>query len=339
MKLFRKGGKRVAAITAATAFCASLVVAAPASAASLTSLTLTPDNPTQGATGVTYNFTLSSATGNTRCVRVHFGDDAAFGGLPAGMSFGTPVLTANATGFTTTESGDYVQGTNAGGVTPTTLSITDVTNPSDDGSITYKIELFSDDTCSTLVDEGVGQTAITENTIVSVTVDPSFTFTVANRSSACNGESNFVTGAGSANAVALGRLAVSSNASGGQNLTVSGNSGGGYSVYVRGTQAANNLRSAGHNWTDVAGTYAAPAALGAGERFGYTWQDAEAAGTVANPGSAEFAALDGTNRAIMDADNTASSGTGCISFDAQTGSATPAGSYTATVIYTAVPVF
>ena len=61
----------------------------------------------------------------------------------------------------------------------------------------------------------------TANTTVSVTVDPSFTFTVANQSSACNGESNFVSGAGTATTVALGTSRSSSNVSGGQALDVS----------------------------------------------------------------------------------------------------------------------
>ena len=181
--------------------------------------------------------------------------------------------------------------------------------------------------------------ASTDNTTVSVTVDPSFTFTVANQSSACNGESNFVSGAGMATTVALGHLAVSSNVSGGQALSVSGNTGNGFVVYVRGTQASQNLRSAGHNWADVSGSYASPAVLGSGERFGYTYHDSTSSSSVTNPASANFAALtNATTNAVMGS-TTSETGSACVSYDAQTGASTPAGTYTATVIYTAIPTY
>jgi hypothetical protein len=313
-----------------------------ASAATLTSLTLTPSDPTKAATSVTYTFAIASSSAAAKCIRVHFGTTTAFGGLPGSMSFATPVLTGNATAYTTTTSGDYVQGTHATGVTLTSMTITNVVNPAASGTIYAYIEQWGNTDCSTggVIDSGTVATAITDNTVVSVTVDPSFSFTVANQASACNGESNFVTGAGTSTTVALGSMAVSANKSGGQLLTVSGNSGGGYSVYLRGTFATTNLRSAGHNWVDGGGTYGTPAALGAGERFAYTYKDNVAAGSVTNPSSANFIALDNaTTNKVMDADNTASSGTGCVSYDAQTGASTPAGTYTATIIYTAVPVY
>ncbi len=114
--------------------------------------------------------------------------------------------------------------------------------------------------------------------------------------------------------------------------------GGGFAVYVRGTQAAQSLRSSSHNWTDVSGSYASPAVLGAGEQFGFTYKDSTASSSVANPTSAYFAGLTNTSNAVMGS-ATAATGSGCISFDAQTAAATPASDYTATVIYTAVPTF
>jgi uncharacterized protein DUF4082 len=174
---------------------------------------------------------------------------------------------------------------------------------------------------------------------VSAIIDPEFTFTVANRSSACNGESGFVSGAGTSTAVGLGYLAVSSNVSGGQALSVTSNAGNGFSVYIRGTQASQNLRSSGHYWSDAAGTYASPAALGSGERFGYTWHDSTASSSVTNPSSASFAALTNAATNAVMGSTTSETGSACVSYDAQAGSATPAGSYIAAVIYTALPTF
>jgi hypothetical protein len=176
------------------------------------------------------------------------------------------------------------------------------------------------------------------STTVTVVIDPILTFTVANKSSACNGESNFVSGAGTSTAVALGHLAPSSNVSGGQTLTLTSNAAGGFVVYLRGTQASQNLRNASRNWTDVVGTYASPANLGANERFGYTYKDSTTSSSVTNPASAKFIALTSTDRAVMGS-ATSVSGSACVSFDAQTSATTAAGAYTATVIYTAIPTF
>lgn len=173
---------------------------------------------------------------------------------------------------------------------------------------------------------------------VSAVVDPSFSFSVANRATACNGESGFVGSAGAPTAIALGHLGVSAIASGGQAVTVSSNAGHGFTVYLRGTQASQNLRSAGHNWTDGGGTYATPAGLGANERFAYTYKDSTTSSSVTNPGNNLFVALDSTNRAFMGS-STSQAGSACLSFAAQTDGATPAGSYSATIIYTAVPSF
>src|SRR5438309_322332 len=113
----------------------------------------------------------------------------------------------------------------------------------------------------------------------------------------------------------------------------------GYAVYVRGTQALNNLRASGYQWADVTGTYASPAALGAGEKFGYTYHDSSSGTTVSNPASATFAKLtNGTTNAVVGS-AAAQTGTGCVTFDAQSASTTAAASYAATIIYTAVPTF
>jgi hypothetical protein len=180
--------------------------------------------------------------------------------------------------------------------------------------------------------------ALMEDSTVTIDVLPAFSFVVGNRGTVCNGESDLNAAAGSASGVALGRLAPSTNVSGAQNLTVTGNSGGGFMVYLRGAQTSENLRSAGHNWTDVAGTYASPAALGTGERFGYTFADGTASSAVTNPGSGLFAKLDTANNAIMGS-GSSSNGSGCVAFDTQTSATTPAGVYSATVVYTAVPTF
>jgi len=89
---------------------------------------------------------------------------------------------------------------------------------------------------------------------------------------------------------------------------------------------------------DVAGSYASPAVLGGGERFGYTYHDSTASSAVTNPAPAKFIALTNVVEPVMGS-TTSESGSACVGYDAQASSTTPAGSYTATVIYTVVPTF
>jgi alpha-tubulin suppressor-like RCC1 family protein len=183
----------------------------------------------------------------------------------------------------------------------------------------------------------IGISAESDNSTVTVGVLPSFMFAVANRATVCNGESDFNASAGGPTTVALGHIALSSNVSGGQDLSVSSN-GVGFTVYIRSLYASGNMRSAGHQWADVVGTYGSPAALGSGERFGYTYADDTVSSSVTDPASGFFVALDSTDRAVMGS-ATSQSGSGCVAFGAQTSGATPAGNYAANIVYTAIPTF
>ncbi len=169
------------------------------------------------------------------------------------------------------------------------------------------------------------------------TVDPIFVFTTAGRNTACNGESNFVTTAGAADAVNLGNIGIGT-ASGAQDFEVSSNAGGGFSVYIRGALPTGNLASNVHTWTDATGSHASPAPLGSDERFGYTYHDASVPTALTNPTTATFAALtnSGTN-AVMS--STSPVGTGCVGFTVQSTATTPASSYHAYITYTAIPSF
>lgn len=347
MNVLKRYTKRLAPVAVALALLVGL--ATPASAATLSSLSLTPADPTAAAS-TTYTIAESGPTATTiKCIVVKFDTSAAFGGgsLPSSMALTSPALTGSTavtaaswgTGTVTTNQVKWTYSTGQN-MSAGNLVITGVTNPNAANSYYAQVNTFSDTGCSSAVDTGTLSFAITANTTVSVTVDASFSFTVGNQSSACNSEANFVSGAGSATGVALGRMAVSSNVSGGQALTVSGNSGGGFSVYVRGNSASGNLtRAGGGTWTDASGTYASPATFTAGEKWGYTYKDSTSSTSVTNPGAAAFIKLDNATTNKVMGSGTSSSGTGCISFDAQTGTATPAGNYSANVIYTAVPVF
>jgi len=335
-------------------------------------ISVVPTDPTPSAS-TTYTWTWSGFQTATpvKCVKVQFNTAAdGSGSKPTGLS----VSGASALAGTYLPSGTWTaDATSAGsgvlvynystGVTPAgsgkTITISNVTNPSSAGTNFMIVTTYdtagggSSGACGGAALDAATAAAFvtTTNTQVSVIVDPSFTFSVANKATACNGESNYVdNSAGLATSLPLGHLSSSQNASSGQTLTVSGNAGSGFTVYLRGLNAAGNMRNAGasYMWQDVSGTYGSAAALGAGERFGYTFKDSTTSSSVTNPSNATFVKLtntgnSGTGDAVM---GSASSQTGsaCVSYDAQTGTnassiSTPAGSYAATIVYTAVPVF
>jgi hypothetical protein len=352
MKAFKR---LVRPLAVATAACALVAVQTTVAQAAPNTISIEPSNPTQAATGVTLTWEWSgyqTAT-DVECVLLEFSTSSSSIAAPAGLDVtGTALAGTYGSGTMTrtTHATDdhYVAFNNAGftpAAAPSTMLLSAVVNPAAAGTVyvtatTYDTAGAAGACAGAVLDTGRAAYAVTANTTVSVTVDPSFSFTVAGRGSACNGEADLVGGAGSATAVALGRLQLSSSASGAQDLTVSGNAGSGFSVYVRATQN-NPLRSAGHQWQNGGG---APGPLGAGERFAFTYADATASSTVVNPaanvngGQNTYYALTSTDRQVMGS-ATGSVGTGCITYSAQTSATTPAGIYTATAIYTAVPVF
>lgn len=184
------------------------------------------------------------------------------------------------------------------------------------------------------VDQDTGTTAAINFTTAGseVTITASIAaelfFTVAGRSAACGGVTPTVIGGSST--VDFGQLPVGYPASATQDLSVSTNAAGGFVVYQRGGPFTGPRAVA-----DVVGTNAAPAAFGSGERFGYTTDDTDVPG-FAGP---LWAALSSTNAPVMSHAGTADSVTNCVAYQIAVTPTTPAGTYSTTVTYTAVPTF
>lgn len=349
MQVLKKYTKRLAPI--GVAFALVTAMTAPASAATLTSITVTPSNPTADANGVTYTVSASNWTVTAvQCLRLTVDTAADFssGSLPAGFSVsgnpgaGSLVTAGTWTGGPTTAT-NTVSWTSTGGMTFDTgtknFTFT-ADNPTAAATIYIRVATFTNTGCTTGGDSGSGAAVITDNTVVSVIVDPSLTFTVANKNSSCNGETGTYVdnSGGSATSLSLGRMSAGQTKASAQTLTLATNAAAGFTVTMRGTQATQNLRNGSHNWVDVAGSYASPAAFGANERFGYTMADATS-GSAISFTSNNFAALTSTDRQVMSGGAAVQAGSSCVSFQAAADSTTPAGTYTATVIYTAVPTF
>ncbi len=170
-------------------------------------------------------------------------------------------------------------------------------------------------------------------------VDPSLTFTVAGRATVCNGQSSagFQTGSTSTS-VSLGHLNPTVIGGGAQDLTLATNAGGGFVVYIRTSGTTPNAfrTSGGSTVADVSGTHASPSAsTTAGTAgFGYTTNDA----TIAF-GSNNWAKITSLDESVMSAGAGVMSKSACTAFQATVAATTAAGSYSAPIVYTAVPSF
>lgn len=179
----------------------------------------------------------------------------------------------------------------------------------------------------------------TGTTTLQVDIDPTLTFTVAGRSSVCNGQSstNFQTGS-SATIVAMGHVNPLTTGGGAQDLSIVTNAANGFSVYLRtaGT-TPNSLRDASSNSiADVTGTRSSPgAAPTAGTAgFGYTSSDPSTAFT-----SNTWAKLTNTNDSVLIGAAGVLTKSACIGYQLAVSPTNVAGHYESIVVYTAVPSF
>ncbi len=174
---------------------------------------------------------------------------------------------------------------------------------------------------------------------VSGIVDPSLTFTVVGRATVCNGQSGagFQTGS-SSSSVSLGHLNPTVIGGGAQDLTLATNAANGFVVYIRTSGTTPNAfrTTGGSTVADVSGTHASPSAsASAGTAgFGYTTDDASIAF-----GSNNWAKLTAADETVMTASAGTASKSVCTGFQATVAATTPAGSYSAPIVYTAVPSF
>jgi hypothetical protein len=332
-----------------TALCAP---ARPATAATLPG-TVTPRENAPG--WFDYDFIASSGVDDSTglgCVSFRWDTNAGgTGGTPAGVDASNAQVDwqnylSNTTGWSfierTTGFARYAKA--AGTTLPSGTSsvgfvLGNVSHPNTTATAYFIFETYTSNDCSTgAVDRAVFAFTSPRSTVVSVTVDPALLFTVAGRATACNSQSPTTFEAGATSTVvSLGRITEATSGGGAQDLSVQTNAGNGFTVYVRGTVAGDDLvGSGGASIADIASTHASPgAAPSAGTAgFGYTTSD-----TDAGFGAGQFARLTNANETVLVASAGTTSETQCVGYQAAAGTTTPAGVYSATVIYTAVPSF
>lgn len=325
-----------------------------AHAATLTSasLSLSDSRPSQTAQ---YTMKVSGLTTGTSigCIELDMGTAADGSGTVTSLSTSSSTFVSQSITASGTWAADNTQSasqklrmTNATPVAPQSGSQTAVwgaiTNGNTaDTSYFGVFKTYTDNTCATPVDSVTVQFVYTAGQAVSLTVDPTLTFSVAGTSSgaSCNGATSNVTTTNGT--IPLGTPTVSANKIGVQNLTVTTNAGSGYSVYTRYTAKPT---SGSNTIADHSGSNTSPTAFpSAGtEAFGYTTNDSSLGTGTANRFTSTpnvWAAFTTTNAEVAYNGAAVSNQTTCVGQQVGISGTTPAGSYTTTVIYTATPVY
>ena len=182
----------------------------------------------------------------------------------------------------------------------------------------------------------------TATTAASVTINPSFTFIVGGRTGPCNGVGQTAGSGSSATSVSLGRVTSLTRATNAQDLSIATNSGGGFSVYVASPSAMGDGN--GHYISAIASSNASPGAFPSigTAGLGYTTSDTSLLTGVADrftSGGAKWAGLSPSPAEVSANSLATSLDAVCVAFQVGVNPATPAGSYAATVVYSAVPSF
>jgi hypothetical protein len=310
-------------------------------AANLTSGSVSLSDSRPSETGVTYTFDWSNVTTTTiKCIEIEFATTTEGGTAPADLSLAS--VSANSSSTYVSGLNTWTKGGSSGLVTFTnetgatggsgTVVLDDVVNGSVAETGYYAIfNTYGNADCSTdLVDSGTVMFVYTDGQAVSMTVEPSLTFTVSavGVGETVNGVPT--TAASTDGTIPLGTVTTETNAVVAHDLSVGTNGAGGYTVHIRYTGA---LAFGSEEITDHTGANADPTDFpGAGvEAFGYT--------TDSEFSSNKWAGFTTSNESVATAASGPASENFMVGYQAGISSTTASGNYTTTVILTATPTY
>lgn len=339
----------------------------PAFATTLTASSVALSDPRPGQTGVNYTFTGSSVSGASvvRCVKVIWSTSAGNDVAPTGFSgasgsvnaASSTLINSSASGWSlaksdgTSSSGqnNIYEYTNSTGVTPSTTTgatfvLSSITNSSvQDVGYFFQLYTYSNTDCvTTPVDDSVVGFINTNASLLSLTVDPTLTFTVSAvaSSTSCNGGTT--TAASTSTTIPFGAITSATNGFVCQDLAASTNATEGYTIYARYTAPPTNALS--QTIADHTGSNAAPTTFSAAgtEAYGYTTSDATLGTGTANRftnGGQKYAALTTSNAEVGYESAPVNVSHYFIGHQVGISNTTLGGIYTTTVIYTCTPVY
>lgn len=327
----------------------------PAHAAQVTSRKLSLTNSAPSATGVGYTLSFTAPTATTvKSVNIDICDSVSNtctpsgAGVPAGLSTtGAAVGTITGIGsggswtgtFTTNGRLRIANNTNTGSPTTVSLQFTGVTNPSAANSTFFaRITTYSDSAWTTPIDSGTVAASTANQISITGTVDESLTF--------CTGTSG-VTNSSCAGAtgatVNLGSLSAGTTGSGTSQIGVTTNAGSGYAITTSGTtltSGANTITALSSQTASTQGT----------SQFGLNLKTNTTPAVGSDPagaGSGTPTATYGTANQFrfVTGDQVASTATAdsfrlfTVSYIANVGAVTPAGSYATNLTYICTATF
>lgn len=296
-------------------------------------------------------------TGTIKCIQLIFSTAATGGTIPpTGMT--TTSATYNTTnsdfvpdGQTWTvdaSSNGTVKLTQATGETPASatdrnLVLDGITNGSTaETGYFIQFSTYNNTNCSASgVDTGTGTFIFTTGQSVSLTVDPTISFTIdaVSGSQSVNGATTTV--ASTDGTVPFGTVTTGALSIAAHDATITTNAGSGYTVYIRYTAKPT---SGSNDIDDHSGSNTTPTSMSAGtEAFGYTTNDATlGTGTAARftTSPPKWAAFTTSNAEVAYSSAAVSAETTRLGYAVGVGGTTPAGTYgTSTVILTATPAY
>ncbi len=330
-------------------------------AATLSAAQLSIADPRPNTLSTNYTFTGSSVTtgapGTIRCIKEIFADTATGVVVPAGMSTNGGGVTFDTAGSNymptpaawtlAKPANGTLQLTNAGGEIPASaaarkVSINGITNSSTaDTKFFLRFQTFSNTDCATgPVDNVTVLFILTNGSTLSLTVDPTLSFTVnsVGAGQSCNGATS--TAASTATTIPFGTVSTAANAVVCQDLQAATNATNGYTIFARYTTAPTNALA--QTIAPTAGSNAAPAAFPAAgnEAYGYTTNDATlGTGTAGRFISNLWAPMTATNAEIAYEAAGVTTTTYRIGHQVGVGLTTRPGTYTTTIIYTCTPIY
>ncbi len=326
-----------------------------ANAATFTSARVALSDPRPSATNVTYTVTVSGVTSaNIKCVKADFSSSQStsvaigngFTAASASVTAASSTLT-NGASWTATPATNSITYTNATGVTPSTTTgatfvIAGVTNTSQvDTGYWVRFNTYDNVDCAT---QGVDSATVgfinTNGSTMSLSVDPTLTFTVNAVAGAQSCAGSTTTAATTSTTIPFGTVTSGANALACQDLTASSNSTNGYTIFARYTSAPTNaINQTLADWT---GTNSAPTdTWSAGtEAYGYTTNDATlGTGTAGRFSTTKYAAMTTANSEVAYEAAGVTSTTYRIGHQVGVSTLTKPGTYTTTIIYTCTPVY
>lgn len=331
-----------------------IIVPFQTQASTLTVASLSLGDSRPAASNVSYVFTASNVSLTTlRCIKEVYSDTSSGTAAPAGLSTSSATLDTTNSNFIPTPSAwtlaqpanGTLQLTNATGETPASaaarkLVYSGITNGTTaDTKYFLRLYTYSDTACTSPVDSVTVAFIYTNGSTLTLTVDPTLSFTVnaVAAGQLCNGATS--TQPSTATTIPFGTVTAAANSIVCQDLQISTNATNGYTVYARYT---SKPQSNANTIADTTGTNAAPTAFPAPgtEAYGYTTNDtALGTGTTNRFSSNLWAAMTTTNNEVAYDATGVNSTVYRIGHQVGISAVTRPGTYVTTIIYTCTPVY